>query len=148
MTTLRIFLAHPKNVEDSDIEALVARAKAAVEGVLARLAPDVKVEIVTGRDDFMARAVSEGGWEGWCASVARGTAYRENTLQQRFDAIIVCPSPMLGRGTAVIVSQALQTKKPVYFLRQNGALLTVVNLVEHDTNDWQNGWGIEVTNSG
>lgn len=140
---LRIFLAHPKKIGDEEIETLAKRATAALTETVSRLSPGTTVEVVTGRDDFMARSVTEGGWEPWCTSVARGVTYRENTLQPRFDAIVVAPSPILGRGTAQIVQDALRGQKPVYYLRENGALLPVRNVVIHDPNDWQNGWGVD-----
>jgi hypothetical protein len=148
MPILHVFLAHPKNIEDAAIDALKARAERAVQAAVNIISPGTTARIVTGRDDFMARSQSEGGWDPWCASVARGMTYRDNTLQPRYHVIVVAPSPLFGKGTSKIVSEAIRCGKPVYYLRESGALLPVSNVIEHDGNDWQNGWAVQVRENG
>lgn len=148
MPTLYAFLAHPKNVEDVSIDTLKARTERVLQAVVDVRAPGTSVQVVTGRDDFMDRSQSEGGWDPWCASVARGMTYRDNTIQPRFHLIVVAPSPLFGKGTGKIITEALRCGKPVYYLRESGALLAVSDVIEHDPTDWKNGWSIQVRENG
>jgi hypothetical protein len=141
---LMIFLAHPRYIGDDEIAALQERTRVAASAALAGMnRPDVLPVVVTGRDDHVARVFQEGGWEGWCASVATGTSYRDGVMGPLYDAIVVAPDRSCGMGVARIVQYALQASKPVYFL-EGARLLPVTSLVASNPQNWQRGFEVVV----
>jgi hypothetical protein len=142
MATLRAFLAHPKNIEDADIERLKLMATVLLEAAIRAANGKRTPEIITGRDDFNARALDAGGWEPWCDSVGKGTGWREGTLQPLFDLIIVTPRATFGKATAHLVHAALAVKKPVFVMvdEEEPSLAQVFHVYTNDSRDFQNGF--------
>lgn len=145
MPTLRCFLAHPKAISDEDIERLKLMATALAENEVRKAGGARRIEVVTGRDDFAARAVEAGGWEAWCASVGKGTAWRDGTLQPLFDVIIVTPRRTFGKATAQILHAAFGVRKPVFVLvdEEEPKLVSVQGVFVGDRKDFQNGFYAE-----
>lgn len=135
--SLRIFLAHPSKLPD------LAQLKARTQALLAtRFSATAAFTLVTGEEDYNARFVREGGWDGWCRSVAVGREYRGMDLHSRFDGFVVAPTRRVGKATATIVWLALQARKPVRFFDGDGCFepVTLVNTLE--SHDFSGGWEV------
>lgn len=133
---LRIFVAHPKGETDEVLDL----TRSEIEEVARRQLPGREIEIVLGRDDFQRSFARFGGWDGWIASIAGGSEYREGLLRPRFD-VLVTTTTTLGRATAQMLRIAAGKGKPVLYF--TGADFTPVqNVVQRDGQDYRAGWEI------
>lgn len=121
MTPYRLFLAHPKNLSDEEIDAL----RDSVRGAVAYALPDRDVEVTTGRDDYATTFRRCGTWTAWAKNVATGVEY--GTGLPRYHAIVVAPVSAVGKATGEILRAAMSAHKPV-FLFQGETLSRVQRL--------------------
>jgi hypothetical protein len=133
---LRIFVAHPKGTPDEALDL----TRREIEEVARRQLPQHEIEIVLGRDDFQRSFARFGGWDGWIASVAAGTEYREGMIRPRFD-VIVTTTATLGRASAQMLRIAGGKAKPVLFFSGDD-FIPVQNIVQRDGQDYRSGWEI------
>jgi hypothetical protein len=127
---MNVFLATAKGDDPARVEGLKAE--------LATQLPDAT--IVDGATDWRENFSRCGGWPGWVQDVAQG---RTLGGRPRFDAI-VCPQTAVGRATYQIVQRALETRKPVIYLRRDGVALRVIGIVCDDPDSWKAGWSLVI----
>jgi hypothetical protein len=112
--TYRVFLAHPKALGDTEIDALRDQTHAHLSAVLT----DRTVIVTPGRDEHAATFRRAGTWDAWARDVARGVEY--GTGEARYHAFVVAPSADIGRATEGIIRHALAAGKPVLLLAARG----------------------------
>ncbi len=135
LKTKRFFLAHPKGLDDAELERLQARAALALTELAAGRA---NVVVTLGKDDFDARWSQLGSWEAWAREVVQGRlSYTSD--EPRYHAIVLI-SPQLGNATRMIVQNALAAGRPVLLLRETGELVVISTVFTLDTNNWKGGW--------
>lgn len=139
MGLYRIFLAHPKDTPQDATDRMVAELTA----VARRKLRGNPFEVVTGHDDWKARSVTAGGWNGWSASVATGVV--PLTGEPLFHAIVIpwLTGGLIGKATAQIASAAKQAGKAVRCLKA-GELYPVTNLAQVDPKSWKRGFQITI----
>jgi hypothetical protein len=135
MKIKRIFLAHPKGLDDGELEALRQRAQGALEKLSAGRAA---VQVTLGKDDFDARWSTLGSWEAWAKEVAIGVGWADR--EPRYHAIVVVDK-RLGNATRLIVQHAMAAGKPVLRLHED-EMLTVVQAVVQVGESWKDGWEV------
>ncbi len=118
---LRCFLAHPRDTDDQTIDRLLVEATTLLRAQIEAHHGTTRPVVISGRDDFNARAMACGGWEPWSESVAAGSGYVDGALRTLYDAIIVSPSQTIGKATAQMLDIALNNRnpalrKPVFFM--------------------------------
>lgn len=132
---VKIFVAHPKGFEE------LAEYVAKLQAFLNKGATDI-IELTTGHDDYCKNFARYGGWDSWMSSVVAGNEYQHGLLVPRFNAIIVGPSPHVGKATATIVSKAIYAKKDVYHYNGDTSIVRVNGVFETDSTDFTSGWSI------
>lgn len=140
MAKQKLFIAHPKAVADEALDAL----KVQIEELVRAKNPGKDIEVVLGRDDFHARAVTLGGWEPWSRNVVTGI----NTVtgQPLFSAIIIpalAGGLAVGKATADMVSLALSMARPVRVFAQ-GQLIPVKGVSTINARDYKAGWSLTI----
>lgn len=119
MSELRVFLAHPKDMDEGRLDALSKQAERNVTRVQRKHGGTAKVVVVTGFTDFNARVMACGGWDGWADSVATSVVYRDGSRLPLYDMIVVTPANVFGMGTAKIVEAALRVGRPVFYMPED-----------------------------
>lgn len=118
MSILRVFLAHPKAMEDeADLRWHVEQAQANIQRLQAKAGGRAVIEVTTGRDDFMQRVHTCGGWDAWAHSVGAGLTFRDGAAgQPTFDMIVVTPEQVISMGTVKILEAAFVARRPVFYM--------------------------------
>jgi hypothetical protein len=135
---MRVFLAHPKAWQNDKIDSGVAY-------LAERLTTEMgeAVTVVSGRDDFMTYAASEGSFSSWSRSISR--RIDSSTRQRVYRAIVVPGTRNLGRATAEIVQAALSEHVPVLSWDEDTNEITAVrDVVAEDPDNWKSGWKVIV----
>jgi hypothetical protein len=137
--TTRLFLAHPKAMEEDALtewtQVLREHFREEYPGL----------EITLGRDDYNRYALGAGSFSAW----ARDVPTRKDVMSGKthYDGLFV-PDRYVGKATAEMVGTALNTKLPVLVGRrlddgqvniQRATRLEVV-----DAQDYLKGWCVEV----
>lgn len=109
-----------------------------------RVGASQQVELVTGNADFELSFARYGGWDDWITSVAAGNEYHNGVLVPRFNGVIVCPYPDVGKATASIVGKALGVGKPVYFYdgAPESRIQSVSGITRTEADNFVSGWRI------
>lgn len=137
--TLRIFYAHPSGEDAKTIANQSIRIRELVHAKGERVGKDLKVSIISGRDDF--RINCRGDWNVWAKSIVS----REHAITRKpyYDFIVV-PGTTVGRATAQIVDKAVRAGRPVFLLSQNEERLErITQVYPFDVDDWQGGFRCE-----
>lgn len=108
MGTYRIFLAHSKDADDTELELLRTEC---IEAAKLKLGSN-PFSVTLAREDYEQRLASCGGWDGWVRSVAQDTDAFGTPL---FDAYIIpfVKGGLVGKATGGIAALAEQGGKPV-----------------------------------
>lgn len=138
MKTKRIFLAHPKGLEDAELARLAGRAWHALRLLAVPNADDWNIIVTTGKDDFDARWSQIGSWDAWAAEVVHGKFHYASD-EPRYHAIVLTHEK-LGNATRLIVQTALAARKPVLLLKGDGTLVVISVVVEENRDNWKSGW--------
>lgn len=136
---MNIFFAHPKGMEDSEIDSWTSQVK--------KIAEDSgyeNVTVVPGRDDFKQYAPAAGGFAGWIRDVATRT--NAMTHKPYFD-LFVSPYRAVGKATADILTLALHNKRPVVLTEKlecgSVELHRVTQVVVDDPDNYTDGWWLD-----
>ena len=140
-STLRVFLAHPKGLSESEIAALVEL----VHAVITRLKPDALVRVVTGFEDWTRSFKACGSWDAWTKRVGSGVSF--TSREPLYHAIVVAPSRYVGHATKEIVLHAAKARKPIGYF-DGAALRRVVGIHEHNDRDYKAGWELKLDDRG
>lgn len=134
MAMIRVLFCHSKG--ESDLLALCGNVKYAMATML-DLTPD-DIEVITAQDDFLANALSAGGWMGW----PRDVVYRlhVDTLEPYYDAFVL-PKDIFGKGTAGVIAEAFAAGRDVFYMAEN-KLIQARCLKTNDSSDWFGGWEV------
>lgn len=135
----RLFLAHPKAMEEDDLNEWVRF----IGEYFRESYPDLKV--VLGRDDYNLYALGAGSFSAW----ARDVPTRKDTMTGKTHyAGLFVPDRYVGKATAEMVAVALATKLPVIVARTlDDGQITVqqaTRLEVVDAQDYLKGWCVEV----
>ena len=138
---MRIFFAHPKGMEDSEIEAWIGKLhKLGTEAVEGK----EPVEVIPGRDDFKQYAPSAGGFAGWVRDVA---TRKEAMTQKPYYDLFVSPYREIGKATADILTLALHKQTPVVLAEElecgTVEMRRVNQVVVDDADNYTNGWWLD-----
>lgn len=135
---MRIFLAHPKNMPDEQIDELKAQASAALSSEV-----DEELVFVLGREDFAENFATAGGWRGWPRDVIDRIDF--NTRRPWYTALLVVPHDTVGKATAEMVEYALEKRKPVLTLI-DGVAVQATGIQQIDFS-FPGGWALVVARS-
>jgi len=138
---IRIFYAHPSGEDKKTIAKQSIRIRELVRGRGDRVGKDLRVSVISGRDDF--RINCRGDWSVWAKSVVK----REHAITRKpYYDFIVIPSTTVGRATAQIVGLAVKRGRPVFLLttdQDKDRLERVTQVYPFDVDDWQGGFRCE-----
>lgn len=130
----RFFLAHPYASTDDELEQWPVSLAALLRTQL----PNANITVTTGRDDYLNRSATEGGFGGsWARSVALGTTYGN---VPRYHGIVVHPHWCVGRSTAEIIENAFRIQKPVAWWDGVGGLHPCLAILCVNPRDQKTGW--------
>jgi hypothetical protein len=137
---MRIFFAHPKSMEDGDIDWWVGEISRIFDG-----AADTKPDVTTGRDDFKRYALGAGSFTSWAREVP---IRKDMSTGKRFYEVFVSVNAYIGRATADILRGALHIGTPVIFLEQDEEKQAieprrVTQVVVVDADDYLKGWYLD-----
>lgn len=136
---MKVFFAHPKGMEDSEIDSWSARLKKLVEQE-----GYADVEVVPGRDDFKKYAPAAGGFPGWVRDVA---TRRDAMSQQPYFDFFVSPYREVGKATADILTLAIHHKRPVVLAEElecgTVEMHRVTQVVVEDPDNYTDGWWLD-----
>ena len=137
---LRVLLAHPKSWDDFAIDTAVAKLQGLyVQGMAAKATregtPVRGVNVTSGRDDFKNRAKVVGGGKVWGPSIAGNRVDGKPRFHR-----VVCPTLVVGRGTADILAACLAAKRDVLYWDGNAVIKRVKSVFGSDPYNWQTGW--------
>lgn len=136
---MRIFFAHPKSMEDSDIDWWSRQ-------IVQMLTDGTEtIEVTPGRDDFQRYAMGAGSFTSWAREVAARKDMGTGKLY--YDAFVTV-NAYIGRATADILRVALNLGTPVIYLEQDedkGAIepKRVAQVVVDDPDDYLKGWYLD-----
>jgi len=131
----RWFLAHSKQDKDGDIDAWCKRLGEMLTGC-----PEWKARVVSGRDDYQARAKAMGGWRSWCRDVPQAEDYNGEPM---FHGVVVPAdaledAPTIGRATAKLVEGFLAQGKYAYtWCPRCEEFRRVTALEDNDDDSWK-----------
>ena len=103
MKMLKVFFAHPKNVEAKRLEYLAGSFR----GQFHR--DDRSFSITYARDEFNANFTKAGSWDRWIAQVLKEVPFGSTQAVRKYDVVAVT-SIDVGRATFEIVSNALDSR--------------------------------------
>jgi hypothetical protein len=136
---MRIFFAHPKDMEDSDIDWWSKE--------IARMLADGTeiIEVTSGRDDFQRYAMGAGSFTAWAREVP--TRKDMATGKPYYDGFVAV-NAYVGRATADILRVAINVGTPVIYLEQDedkGSIepKRVLQVVVDDQDDYRKGWYLD-----
>jgi hypothetical protein len=136
---MRIFFAHPKSMEDGDIDWWSREIK--------RMLTDGTeiIEVTSGRDDYQRYAVGAGSFSAWAREVAER---RDMATGKRYYDGFVSVNAYVGRATADILRVALNAGTPVIYLEQDENTQSiepkrVTQVVVDDPDDYLKGWYLD-----
>jgi hypothetical protein len=136
---MRIFFAHPKSMEDGDIDWWSRE--------ITRMLTDGTeiIEVTSGRDDYQRYAVGAGSFSAWAREVAVRKDMR--TGKPYYDGF-VSVNAYVGRATADILRVALNAGTPVIYLEQDENTQSiepkrVTQVVVDDPDDYLKGWYLD-----
>jgi hypothetical protein len=144
----RIFLAHPKEWSDSQVDTACEKLRKSYEAGTRQAAARTgreppKITVIGGAVDYRKRARNLGGFRGWSPSVTD----RLTTGALRFTHIVVPTTPKdvdcvrVGRATAIIVRKAVDGQEhTVVAWDQERSLRRIVSVQEHDAENFSHGW--------
>jgi hypothetical protein len=143
-TPYRVFVAHPRSMEEAVIETTCA----AVQQLLAEKNVDLEVAVTSARDDYSARSLACGGWDRWCNSIS--DVVDLFTREPRFHAVVVPRAPLdcdrtvtIGRATAVICKAIVSVDRPLLVFDFDArALFPAWGVRTIDADNWKAGWRI------
>lgn len=136
---MKIFFAHPKGMEDSEIDEWSKQ--------LVRLFTEADysdVSVVPGRDDFQKYAPSAGGFAGW----TRDVATRKDAMTQKpYYDCFVSPYREIGKATADILTLAIHYNMPVVLAEKlecgTVEMHRVNQVVVEDADNYTHGWWLD-----
>jgi hypothetical protein len=136
---MRIFFAHPKSMEDGDIDWWSRE--------ITRMLTDGTeiIEVTSGRDDYQRYAVGAGSFSAWAREVAER---RDMATGKRYYDGFVSVNAYVGRATADILRVALNAGTPVIYLEQDENTQSiepkrVTQVVVDDPDDYLKGWYLD-----
>ena len=137
---MRVFFAHPKSMQNEQIDAEVAAIRDLFTKDLGE-----PVEVIAGRDDYMMHAMAAGGWKNWAKDVA--TRIDTGTRKPWYDVVVV-PGATIGGATQVIVAHALHLKKQVLVAEidhreQTLEFKVAREIICDDPENYTSGWFID-----
>lgn len=138
MTAPRVFLAHPKSMEE---ETLTDWSSFLREQFREEY-PDLQITL--GRDDYNRYAPGAGSFSAWARDVPRRKDVQ--TGKTYYTALFV-PDRYVGKATAEMVMVALNTALPVLVGQtlDDGRIMHIATRLEVvDANDYIKGWCVEV----
>tara|TARA_Y100000034_G_scaffold52694_1_gene64680 strand:- start:120 stop:602 length:483 start_codon:yes stop_codon:yes gene_type:complete len=138
MNRIRVFFGHPAGLSSDGIDAASKELRGLLRARAEKTGRSLKISVVPGRDDHKLNFT--GDWDAWAKAVI--SRKDSITLQRHYD-IIVVPSETVGRATAQIVEAALTVGRPV-ILFDEGTLKKVVGIHQHDPEDWQGGFTLDL----
>jgi len=136
---MRIFFAHPKDMEDGDIDWWLKT----IEQMLSDEGD--RVAVTSGRDDFQRYAMGAGSFTAWAREVP--TRKDMSTGKPYYDAFVAV-NAYVGRATADILRVAINVGTPVIYLEQDedkGSIepKRVLQVVVDDQDDYRKGWYLD-----
>lgn len=139
--TTRLFLAHPKSMEDAEIEAMGLFVHASFESEKDDIEPPT---VIPGRDDYQQYAPSAGNFHTWAKSVAERM---DTESGERFYAAFVATDRFVGSATATILRVALSLKIPVFVVLDYGSpksrIEPVRDVITIDSKNYTSGWQLD-----
>lgn len=131
-------------MDDATIDATCA----AVRQILAEKNVDLEIEVTSARDDYIARALTCGGWDRWCASI--GDIIDLFSREPRFHAVAVprsnndCDRTVtIGRATAAICKAVAAAERTLLVFDPEAQVLFPAQQVRTvDAENWKEGWRI------
>lgn len=148
ITERRIFLAHPKALEDSEVNRLCEVVHGLFEGKGLKNGSKIAATVTTGRDSVeQFRDGSKAGmnWPAWEAHVLGklgGPFDRE--APPRFHYFVVVPNYIVGKATAEMVQRALKQPWPqvFWFHEADNKLRAVRGVNVLDPHNFRSGWAL------
>jgi hypothetical protein len=136
----RVFIAHPKDVNDNEIEIIRERIASILERASERSPNPVKVSAILGREDWDANFKRCGAWHAWERDVVLRVDY---ATRERFYSAIVATSRIIGSATRGIILTAIAAKVPaLLFDEQRQMMWKIRSVVTIDPMDFREGWEI------
>ena len=138
----RALLLHGKEISNEEIERLTS---CLLDQLQTAAGPSRRVGAVSGRDSFLALASGKGKkrWSEWANAVSMGWTLAP-PIEPLFQVIVVPANPLapyVGRGAALVVSQALSVHRAVRLWDPDtGNDWPVGSIEEVNAADFRSGW--------
>jgi hypothetical protein len=134
MTHKTIFIAHPKEIEQDEIDGLVA-----LVGASTLVTPESIV--VPARESFLDYEKKHGkpvNWKRWFDHITgmQGGFSRDAV----FDAFVVGPSSIVGKATQDIANTALRRGRALYRVTPEQQIVKANKVTCLDPHNYAHGW--------
>lgn len=126
----RVFVAHNK----SDGEDII---QACVDEFQRKYSSKADLTFTLGRDDYTKNFKRLGSWQGWIRNVVHGSSY--GSTEKTYN-LILCPSRVVGKATAQIITEALAVRTQVVVRAGNESFQRVTGVQRSGSEEWKDGW--------